>query len=203
MKLENDIQKFLIRNSIITYSCVVIAITAMILCFVTISKQTEESRNYLYMVRSDGEVVPMEWVNRRDNLEIEMKHHLEMMVDNLYSINQFNFEEKVINKGFWLGDFEPLHNNRRAKGYYNIFVQSNIEQDAFVLPQNIELERISNTKSKFRIVIDMKRNYGNTEKKFVIFATGEIEEKKRNFPNNPHGLWITKYAEEKIVADEE
>lgn len=203
MKLENDIQKFLIRNSIITYSCVVIAIISMILCFLTISKQTEESRNYLYMVRADGEIVPMEWVNRRDNLDIEMKHHLEMMVDNLYSINQFNFEEKVINKGFWLGDFEPLHNNRRSKGYYNIFVQSNIEQDAFILPKNIELERISNTKSKFRIIIDMKRNYGNTEKKFVIFATGEIEEKTRNFPNNPHGLWITKYAEEKIIADEE
>lgn len=203
MKIENDIHKFLIRNSIISYSCVVITILAIILCFVTISKQTEESRKYLYMVKTDGEIVPMEWVNRRDNIDIEMKHHLQMMVENIYSINQFNFEEKVINKGFWLGDFESLHNSRRAKGYYNIFVQSNIEQEAFLLPNNIELERISNSKAKFRIIIDMTRNYGSVEKKFVIFANGEIEEKERNFPHNPHGLWITNYFEEKIVTDEE
>ncbi|MGL5919957.1 MAG: hypothetical protein ACRCZQ_05600 [Bacteroidales bacterium] len=203
MKIENDIHKFLIRNSIISYSSAIIAIVAIVICFMTISKQTEESRKYLYMVKDSGEVVPMEWVNRRDNLDIEMKHHLQMMVENMYSINQFNYEEKVINKGFWLGDFEPLHNNRKSKGYYNIFIHSNIEQAAILLPQNIELERITNTKSKFRIIIDMKRNYGNTERSFVVFAVGEIEEKTRNFPYNPHGLWITKYFEEKIITDEE
>ena len=65
MKAENDIRKILIRNSLITYGAVAVAIVAMILNFLTTRTAVEESRKYLDMVRESGEIVPMEYVNRR------------------------------------------------------------------------------------------------------------------------------------------
>ena len=188
MKAENDIRKILIRNSLITYGAVAVAIVAMILNFLTTRTAVEESRKYLYMVRESGEIVPMEYLNRRENLSIEVKHHLQMAVDNFYSLNQFNWEEKSVNKAFWLGDFENLHTARLNKGYYNRFIQYNVEQDASLWPQNIELQFVDG-EYRFKIMIDLKVSQGSgAYTKWVIFAKGKVSEKTRNFPHNPHGL---------------
>ena len=80
MKIENDIRKILIRNSLITYGAVAIAVVALIMNYLTVRSAMEESRKYLYVVRESGEIVPMEYINRRENLSIEVKHHLQMMV---------------------------------------------------------------------------------------------------------------------------
>ena len=202
MKAENDIRKILIRNSLITYAAVAIALGAMILNFLTTKSAVEESRKYLYMVRESGEIVPMEYINRRENLSIEVKHHLQMMVDNFYTLNQFNWEEKSVNKAFWLGDFENLHTARQNKGYYNRFIQYNVEQQADLRPHNIELE-LTDNEYRFKIMIDLKVSQtGGTSSKWVIFAKGKVSEKTRNFPHNPHGLWISEYLEEQIVEVE-
>lgn len=202
MKAENDIRKILIRNSLITYAAVAIALGAMILNFLTTKSAVEESRKYLYMVRESGEIVPMEYINRRENLSIEVKHHLQMMVDNFYTLNQFNWEEKSVNKAFWLGDFENLHTARQNKGYYNRFIQYNVEQQADLRPHNIELE-LADNEYRFKIMIDLKVSQtGGASSKWVIFAKGKVSEKTRNFPHNPHGLWISEYLEEQIVEVE-
>lgn len=202
MKAENDIRKILIRNSLITYAAVAIALGAMILNFLTTKSAVEESRKYLYMVRESGEIVPMEYINRRENLSIEIKHHLQMMVDNFYTLNQFNWEEKSVNKAFWLGDFENLHTARQNKGYYNRFIQYNVEQQADLRPHNIELE-LADNEYRFKIMIDLKVSQtGGASSKWVIFAKGKVSEKTRNFPHNPHGLWISEYLEEQIVEVE-
>lgn len=202
MKAENDIRKILIRNSLITYAAVAIALGAMILNFLTTKSAVEESRKYLYMVRESGEIVPMEYINRRENLSIEVKHHLQMMVDNFYTLNQFNWEEKSVNKAFWLGDFENLHTARQNKGYYNRFIQYNVEQQADLRPHNIELE-LADNEYRFKIMIDLKVSQtGGASSKWVIFAKGKVSEKIRNFPHNPHGLWISEYLEEQIVEVE-
>ena len=202
MKAENDIRKILIRNSLITYAAVAIALGAMILNFLTTKSAVEESRKYLYMVRESGEIVPMEYLNRRENLSIEVKHHLQMMVDNFYTLNQFNWEEKSVNKAFWLGDFENLHTARQNKGYYNRFIQYNVEQQADLRPHNIELE-LADNEYRFKIMIDLKVSQtGGASSKWVIFAKGKVSEKTRNFPHNPHGLWISEYLEEQIVEVE-
>ena len=202
MKVENDIRKILIRNSLITFGAVAIALGAMVLNFMTTRSAIEESRKYLYMIRENGDVVPMEYVNRRENLSIEVKHHLQMMVENFYSLDQFNWEEKTINKSFWLGDLESLHVARQNKGYYNRFIQYNIEQQANLWPSNIELQEI-NGEYHFKIMIDLKVSQTTgTYTKWMIFAKGKVSEKTSNFPHNPHGLWVSEYIEEQIIQVE-
>ena len=54
MKAETDIRKILIRNSLITYAAVAIALGAMILNFLTTTSAVEERLTYLYMVSDSG-----------------------------------------------------------------------------------------------------------------------------------------------------
>lgn len=198
MKAINDIQKSLIRNSLTTYASVVVACLAMVLFFMGNNKSIDESRKYLYMVKESGEVVPMEWVNRRDNIEIEIKHHLQMLVDDFYSLNQFNWEEKAVNKAFWLGDLEKIHIDRENKGYYNRFIQFNVEQVAEVKPENIELLSLDNSTFSFKIIITLSDSYLETKNNYLIFAKGKIKTTDRNFPNNPHGLFVIEYIEDRL-----
>lgn len=203
MKAENEIRKILIRNSLITWGAVAVALGAMILNFLSTRSAIDESRKYLYMVRESGEVIPMEQVNRRENLSIEVKHHLQMLVDNFYSLDQFNWEEKSVNRAFWLGDMEKIHIARQNKGYYNRFIQYNIEQEANLWPRNIELTEVDG-KFHFKIMIDLKVSQpGGTYTKWIVFAKGVVSEKTRNFPHNPHGLWVSDYIEEQIVEIKE
>lgn len=196
--IDNDIKKALHRNMYICYGCVAITMLMVIGNYLTNAKAVDESRKYLYMVRQDGAVVPMEWVDRRENIEIEVKHHLQMMVDNFYSINQFTWEEKVVNRAFWLGDLEGIHTDRVNRGYYNRFIQYNIEQKAILYPENIEVREV-NGKYEFKIIINLEESYLNRASKKAIYAKGVVIVKDRNFPHNPHGLWIENYIEEQIT----
>lgn len=195
----NDIRKFLIRNSIITYSSVLITITVLVLHFLTTNKAIEESRKYLYMIQESGEIVPLEWVERRDNLQIEIKHHLSMFVSAFYSLNTSNWEDHI-NKALYLADVETIHQDRENKGYYNRFIQYNIEQSGTLPPTNIELEEIDKDSYEFRIIIALEESYNKQKIPYLIFAKGKIRPipSGRNFPHNPHGLWIYDYVEESI-----
>lgn len=193
MKKQDDIYKYLIRNSLITYTSTAITIITIALFFLRGNKAIEESREYLYMIRESGEIVPIEWVNRRDNIKIELKHHLQMFVYDFYSLNQFNWESKI-EKSLWLGDFEKLNTYRESSGYYNKFIQYNAIQEADLPPENIELSIIDNVYD-FKIII-----YINVSgKKFALFSKGKIKITDRNFPHNPHGAWIYDYIEEQMT----
>lgn len=199
MKAQDNITKFLIRNSLITYASTAITIVTLVLFFLRSNKAIDESRAYLYYVKSSGEIVPLEWINRRDNIEIEIKHHLQMVVDNFYSLNQFTWEDKVVNKAFWLGDFEKLHAYRESSGYYNKFIQYNVIQEAVLPPENIEVSSIDKENFSFNIIVNITMN----AKKYVLFARGKIKVTDRNFPYNPHGLWVYDYIEDQLTEVEE
>lgn len=194
----NDIRKSLIRNSLTTYACVFVTCVAMVLYFMSANKAVDESRKYLYMIKESGEVVPMEWVNRRDNVEIEMKHHLQMLVDDFYSLNQFNWEEKAINKAFWLGDMEKIHIDRENKGYYNRFIQYNVVQEAELHPEDIELVRSTENSYSFKIIIHLSESYLEAKNEYLVFARGKIKITDRNFPHNPHGMFVEEYVEDRL-----
>lgn len=63
----------------------------------TLGKQLEFS----YYVATDGEVIPARYAQRRDNIEIEIRHHLAMFVDDWYALTQDTWEAKAEAAG-WL-----------------------------------------------------------------------------------------------------
>jgi hypothetical protein len=151
------------------------------------------------MISTGGEIIPLKYADRRDNIVMEVKHHLTMLADNFYSLNQNNWEQKTVDKSFWLGDLEKIHKDRANKGYYNRFIQYNVVQTAALKPENIEVTSLNNNEEfEFKIIIDMQDNYQGTTSDYVIFARGKVRLTDRNFPDNPHGLWVYDYLEDKI-----
>lgn len=204
MKIEKDIKKALIRNSLITWGCVAIVALTLYYHFSTISKAVNDVKQNVYMINPQGEIIPTELMNRRENLEIEIKGHLSLFVENYYSLNQLNWENKVIEKSLFLGDLENQHLDRKNKGYYNKFIQYNIDQKAILNNNEINLQRIANTEDyRFEIIVYVsEEGTNNLLRKTIVFASGKIKLIDRNFPKNVHGLWIYDYLEEKILKDE-
>lgn len=204
MKIENDIKKTLIRNSLVTWGCVLIVIATLYFHFSTISQAVSDVKKNVYMINPKGEVIPTELMNRRGNLEIEIKGHLSQFADNYYCLNQLSWEKKVIERALYLGDFETQHIDRKNKGYYNKFIQYNIQQEAFLQDNEIELRKIQNTENYiFNIIIYVtEKENENVLRKYIILANGKAKMIDRNYPKNTHGIWIYDYVEEKILKDE-
>ena len=201
MIVQNEIRKFLIRNSIITYAMVIIAVASMIICYLTISKAIDESRKYVYLLRTDGEIVPLEWSERRENMAILIKQHLTMFVNNYYDLDQYNWEERT-EKALWLGDLKAHYIKRKNDGYYNRFIQFGLEQHAVLHPENIELKQDESGKIHFYIIVSITEKITLQEAHNILFAHGTIRAVSPDFPKNPLGLYIEDYVEEKIVKDE-
>ena len=81
-------RKILERNNLITVLCLLLVLVSFILNYLerreTLGKQLEFS----YYVATDGEVIPARYAQRRDNIEIEIRHHLAMFVDDWYALTQ-------------------------------------------------------------------------------------------------------------------
>lgn len=199
--MDNSIRKFLIRNALVTYFSLALAALCVVVTYLSFDRGVEESRKYLYMIKTDGEVVPLEWVNRRENISIEMKHHVVMFVENFYDLNQYKWE-RSIEKALWLGDFEQLHTKRMNDGYYNRFIQFGAEQFATIDPEAMELY-MEGGETYFRVIINLTEKMGGIENHYIIFSKGKIAVTDRNFPHNPHGLFISDYLEEAVKKLEE
>lgn len=197
MELENNINKFLVRNAIISWSMVAISVACLLIAAFTIHNAVGESRKYLYMIRENGDIAPIEWIERRNNIEIEAKHHITMFVDYFYNINQYT-QKTNIEKALWLGNFQNLYADRVNKNYFN---NTLLDIEYMGEIEHMELYPTDNDGSYlFQIIINATtRVAGSPDKITKIFAKGNIKVTSREFPHNPHGLYIDNYVEEKIV----
>lgn len=206
MKIQDNIKKLLITNSIITYGCVILVVVMTILNFMNTQSIVKESRAFLYAINPKGEIIPMECYNRMDKKEIEIKHHLQMFVDYFYSFTQTNWKKQA-EKALWLADEDlgQIHIDRKNNGYYNRFIQYSIFQKGELNIKDIELDLKSGEPYSFRIIINVIEEYKGVSKKYIVFAKGKIKsvESDRNFPKNPHGLHIYDYIEEHITKVED
>ena len=120
-------RKILERNNLITVLCLLLVLVSFILNYLerreTLGKQLEFS----YYVATDGEVIPARYAQRRDNIEIEIRHHLAMFVDDWYALTQDTWEAKAEAAG-WLGgnSIRDMYIARREAGFFNRFIQGNI-----------------------------------------------------------------------------
>lgn len=130
-------RKILERNNLITVLCLLLVLVSFILNYLerreTLGKQLEFS----YYVATDGEVIPARYAQRRDNIEIEIRHHLAMFVDDWYALTQDTWEAKAEAAG-WLGgnSIRDMYIARREAGFFNRFIQGNIRYGAVTIPEN-------------------------------------------------------------------
>jgi len=186
------------RNNIVTVFCLL----AVVVCFVLNSLERREAQRermeYAYYVAADGEVIPAHYAARRDNIEIEIRHHLAMFVDDWYSLTQYDWQQKAEAAG-WLGgnSIRDLFIARQKVGYYNRFIQNNIAQTARIEEMRTRPE--ADGTFSFELVIDMQERSDACVRTWRVLSEGRVRVIDRSWPHNPHGLWIEPYLETKIM----
>jgi hypothetical protein len=151
--------------------------------------------NTVLVLDSNGEVIPMKWMQRDDNIKVEIKDHLEKFHTYFYQYDAFNVE-KSLEKALWFGDnsIEQLYIKRKNDGWYTKVSSYGIEQTIEILPENIEIQGNSEPYS-FRVKAGLSITQDDQTVRYSFETTGLIIFVSRNYPLNPHGLLITRFAE--------
>ena len=195
-------RKILERNNLITVLCLLLVLVSFILNYLerreTLGKQLEFS----YYVATDGEVIPARYAQRRDNIEIEIRHHLAMFVDDWYALTQDTWEAKAEAAG-WLGgnSIRDMYIARREAGFFNSFIQGNIRYEAKIA--ELRITPNEDGTFAFEMAVDLHEKGTGYARLWRVFADGSIRVIERSWPNNPHGLWIEPFLERKIIQVKE
>jgi hypothetical protein len=137
----------------------------------------------------------MKWMQRDENIKVEIKDHLEKFHTYFYQYDAFSVE-KNLEKSLWFGDnsIEQLYIKRKNDGWYTKVSNYGIKQTIEILPENIEIQGNKEPYS-FRVKAVLSITQDEQTVRYSFETTGLIIFVSRNYPLNPHGLLITRFAE--------
>lgn len=192
-----SMRRNLMRNNLVTVLCLVLVLVCFILNYLERREERQERMKYAYYVATNGEVIPAQYAQRRDNIEVEIRHHLAIFVDDWYSLTQYDWEEKTEKAG-WLGgnSLRDAFIARQRSGFFNRFIQSNIVQEAAI--EDLQLSPLADGSYTFEMLVGIRERMDAFERYWRVVASGTIHVVERNWPHNPHGLLIEPYLENKI-----
>lgn len=171
----------------------ILAIVLSIANYMTYKTALVESRKFIYAIDKEGEIIPLRLIEDRENIEIEIQHHIEMFVDNFYSLDQHNVHAKV-EKARWLADVRKWYDLRLNKNFYNEIKDFQIRYSANIV--DLSIVRSDNRNYNFTMTIEIKRS-DISQSKTLLYTSGNIILTDRNYPHNPHGLFIENYTEQR------
>lgn len=190
-----NIYKFLLLNRLIVFALVGAFLVASIIMGISINRLYSKQLNTVLVVGTEGEVIPMKWLKRKENIEIELKHHLLMFHENFYAYDLMNVKRNT-EKALWLGDnsIEQLYIKRSNDGWYNKVEMYNIKQSIVIEPENIIIQG-NKEPFQFKIIAELTITQGNQISIYQFETLGNIIFVSRNYPLNPHGFLITNFSE--------
>ncbi len=194
-KPKVDIYKTLIVNRMVVWGLTIAFIVSAAIFAFAINELYSKQLNTVLVLDTDGEVIPMKWMQRDENIKIEIKDHLEKFHTYFYQYDAFNVD-KSLEKALWFGDnsIEQLYIKRKNDGWYTRVSSYGINQTIEILPENIEIEG-NNEPYSFRIKANLSITQDDQTVRYSFETTGLIIFVSRNYPLNPHGLLITRFAE--------
>ena len=194
-KPKLDIYKTLIVNRMVVWGLVVAFIVSSTIFAYALNDLYTKQLNTVLVLDTEGEVIPMKWLQRDENIKVEIKDHLEKFHTYFYQYDAFNVE-KSLEKALWFGDnsIEQLYIKRKNDGWYTKVLNYGIKQTIEILPEDIEIESNSEPYS-FRVKAVLSITQDDQTIRYSFETTGLIIFVSRNYPLNPHGLLITRFAE--------
>jgi len=157
-------------------------------------KMYDKSLNGSFAIGKNGEVIPLQWVQERENLEVEALEHLRLFHTYFYGLDATTFESNI-EKALWLGNstVDNVYRQKKADGVYNRLMQYSLVQKVIGINSEIDLTA---EPYPFKTVTVFQINRGTMTDTYEMITTGSlIHLEKRNFPKNTHGLLITNYFE--------
>jgi len=194
-KPKIDIYKTLIVNRLVVWGLTIAFIASSVIFALSINNLYIKQLNTVLVLDTNGEVIPMKWMQRDENIKVEIKDHLEKFHTYFYQYDAFNVE-KSLEKALWFGDnsIEQLYIKRKNDGWYTKVSSYGIKQTIEILPENIEIQGNSEPYS-FQVKAVLSITQDDQTIRYSFETTGLIIFVSRNYPLNPHGLLITRFAE--------
>ena len=197
-----NIYKVLDQNRFIVWSLVISTTVTCVVAIFSMLKMHRETVDKVFMVNTDGDVIPLKLVSQKENLGVEVLSHLELFHTYFYNIDPSNYE-KNLEKALWLGNssVDALYRQKKSDGVYNRLLQYSLVQKVLRIESEIEISQEPYT---FRTTTLFEINRGNVTDTYELVTTGNLIHVDRNFPKNTHGLLITDYFENSLkkVQDE-
>jgi len=155
-----------------------------------------EALNNAFAVSTDGAVIPLKWVDQKENLKVEALAHLELFHRYFYDIDASNYE-KNLEKALWLGNssVDNVYRQKKADGVYNRLLQYSLVQNVLSINSELDLEQ---KPFHFKTTTIFEINRGSIIDTYELVSTGNMIQVDRNFPNNTHGILITNYFENSL-----
>jgi len=189
-----NIYEVLKTNRFIVLAVIIMAMLSTIISSVISYKMYDKSLNGSFAIGKDGEVIPLQWVHQKENLEVEALEHLRLFHIYFYDIDATNFEMNI-EKALWLGNstVDNVYRQKKADGVYNRLMQYSLVQKVISIDSEIDLKA---EPYPFRTTTVFQINRGSIIDTYELVTKGKILHlEKRNFPKNTHGLLITDYFE--------
>ena len=189
-----NIYAVLKTNRFIVLSVIIMAMLSTIISSVISYKMYDKSLNGSFAIGKNGEVIPLQWVQQKENLEVEALEHLRLFHSHFYGIDATNFESNI-EKALWLGNstVDNIYRQKKADGVYNRLMQYSLVQKVISIDSEINLTA---EPYPFKTTTVFQINRGTMTDTYELITTGAlIHLEKRNFPKNTHGLLITDYFE--------
>ena len=197
-----NIYKVLDQNRFIVWSLVIGTTVTCVVAILSMLKLHRETVDKVFMVNTDGDVIPLKLVSQKENLGVEVLSHLELFHTYFYNIDPSNYE-KNLEKALWLGNssVDALYRQKKSDGVYNRLLQYSLVQKVLQIESKIEISQEPYT---FRTTTLFQINRGQVTDTYELVTSGNLIHVDRNFPKNTHGLLITDYFENSLkkVQDE-
>ena len=191
-----NIYNLLNQNRLIVWSLVIGTTITCIVAILSVIKLHKETVNNAFMIKTDGNVIPLKLVSQKENLNVEALSHLELFHTYFYNIDASNYR-KNLEKALWLGNssVDNLYRQKKSDGVYNRLLQYSLVQRVLLIESDIDLAKEPYT---FQTNIKFEINRGSIVDSYELVTTGSLIHVDRNYPKNTHGLLITNYFEKSL-----
>jgi hypothetical protein len=189
-----NIYEVLKTNRFIVLTVVTMAMLSTIVSSIISFKMYHKSLDGSFAIGKNGEVIPLQWVQQKENLEVEALEHLRLFHTYFYDLDAINFENNI-EKALWLGNstVDAVYRQKKADGVYNRLMQYSLVQKVISIDSEIDLKT---EPYPFKTTIVFQINRGSIIDSYELVTTGKLLHlEQRNFPKNTHGLLITDYFE--------
>lgn len=183
-------------NRMVSISISIGAFCACMFSGYLVYKMHRDAIEHAFAINTRGEVIPLSWQLRRDNLEVEALADLELFHRYFYGLSPATYEGNL-EKALWLGNssVDNVYRQKKADGVYNRIMQYALVQQIDSIASRVDLEKAPypfRTRTVFRI------NRGTSVDIYELITTGKLLPVERHFPKNTHGLLITEFFEESL-----
>lgn len=191
-----NIQQQLRLNRWVVLSVVIVSGLVCIISVTIVAQMHKNILNSAFVVNGSGDVIPLQWIHERENLEVEALAHLEQFHRWFYEVDAANYGRHM-EKALWLGDasVDALFRQKKADGFYNRLMQYSLVQKVERIDSKIDLATEPyrfETRTVFHI------NRGSVTDTYELSTSGKLMPVERHFPHNPHGLLIMDFFENSL-----